>query len=265
MSTTEHIAADLRPLAQPIDLLKLLPGNPRRGDVEAVMRSYDRFGQRKPIVARRSDMTVIAGNHQLQAAQRLGWSHIAVVWTDDDDLTAKAFALADNRTADLGAYDDVDLRALIEEVAVDEALLIATSWSTDDLLSELSNAIGSDDDISEKYTTAINVPQYNIVGERPEIHELYDAAKLEELHSAIASSDVPDDVKDFLRIAAYRHVVFNYRKVAEFYPHMDAKVQRLMEDSALVIIDYDDAMRNGYVKMTAALEAIRKQDADADT
>jgi DNA modification methylase len=136
MSTTEHIAEDLRPLAQPINLLKLLPGNPRRGDVEAVMRSYDRFGQRKPIVARR-DGTVIAGNHQLQAAQRLGWSHIAVVWTDDDDLTAKAFALADNRTADLGAYDDADLRALIESVAIDPELLAAASYSLDDLLVEL--------------------------------------------------------------------------------------------------------------------------------
>ena len=134
--STEHIAEDLRPLAQPIDLLKLLPGNPRRGDVEAVMRSYDRFGQRKPIVARR-DGTVIAGNHQLQAAQRLGWSHIAVVWTDDDDLTAKAFALADNRTADLGAYDDADLRALIESVAIDPELLAAASYSLDDLLVEL--------------------------------------------------------------------------------------------------------------------------------
>jgi ParB-like chromosome segregation protein Spo0J len=142
MSTTEHIAEDLRPLAQPIDLLKLLPGNPRRGDVEAVMRSYDRFGQRKPIVARR-DGTVIAGNHQLQAAQRLGWSHIAVVWTDDDDLTAKAFALADNRTADLGAYDDADLRALIESVAIDPELLAAASYSLDEFLQETENDLPS--------------------------------------------------------------------------------------------------------------------------
>jgi hypothetical protein len=128
MSTTEHIAEDLRPLAQPIDLLKLLPGNPRRGDVEAVMRSYDRFGQRKPIVARR-DGTVIAGNHQLQAAQRLGWSHIAVVWTDDDDLTAKAFALADNRIGDLGNYDFGDLEAMLAEVRLDPLLLSATGFA----------------------------------------------------------------------------------------------------------------------------------------
>lgn len=130
MTTTEHghIAEDLRPLAVPIDSLRLLEGNPRRGDIDAVARSYEQFGQRKPIVARRSDSQVIAGNHQLQAAQRLGWSHIAVVWTDDDDLTAKAFALADNRVSDFGSYDPLDLLALLDEVAVDRDLLVAASY-----------------------------------------------------------------------------------------------------------------------------------------
>lgn len=118
MTTTEHdyIAKDLRSLAFPVANLKLLPGNPRRGDVDAVARSYERFGQRKPIVARRSDMTVIAGNHQLQAAQRLGWTHVAVVWTDDDDLTAKAYALADNRTSELGSNDEDALAEYLSSI-----------------------------------------------------------------------------------------------------------------------------------------------------
>lgn len=126
------IAPDLQPLAQPIDTLHLLEGNPRRGDVEAVKRSYDRFGQRKPIVARR-DGTVIAGNHQLLAARALGWTEIAVVYVDDDDLTASAYALADNRTADLGSYDSEALADLIAEVSIDLELLTATGYSTEDL------------------------------------------------------------------------------------------------------------------------------------
>ena len=135
MTTTEHdyIADDLRSLAFPVANLKLLPGNPRRGDVDAVARSYERFGQRKPIVARRSDMTVIAGNHQLQAAQRLGWTHVAVVWTDDDDLTAKAFALADNRLSDLGMFDSQTLTDMLADVATDAGLLNASGFSSYDL------------------------------------------------------------------------------------------------------------------------------------
>lgn len=147
MTTTEHdyIADDLRSLAFPVASLKLLPGNPRRGDVDAVARSYERFGQRKPIVARRSDMTVIAGNHQLQAAQRLGWTHVAVVWTDDDDLTAKAYALADNRTADLGSYDDASLAALLADVSIDPSLFVATGYSLDDLLRDAATTSTHDE------------------------------------------------------------------------------------------------------------------------
>ena len=126
------IAEPLRPLAVDISTLSLLPGNPRKGDVQAVRRSYERFGQRKPIVALR-DGTVIAGNHQLLAARELGWDEIAVVFVDDDEQTAKAFALADNRTADLGSYDDDALADLLADVAVDPELLLATGYTQADV------------------------------------------------------------------------------------------------------------------------------------
>ena len=148
------IADDLLPLARPIDQLHPLPGNPRIGNVEAVMRSYNTFGQRKPIVARR-DGTVIAGNHQLEAAKRLGWTQIAVVYVDDDDTTAQAFALADNRTAELGTYDNEALAAMLQAVSIDAELLEATAYTMDDvndLLAEiepLPPMIGDTDQIPD--------------------------------------------------------------------------------------------------------------------
>lgn len=132
------ITADLKGLSTPIHDLELLPGNPRRGDVEAVRRSLLTFGQRKPIIVRRDDKVVIAGNHTLQAARLLGWTEIAVVWVDDDETTSKAFALADNRTADLGTYDEAALAELIGQVgSIDPELLEASGWdqqSVQDLL-----------------------------------------------------------------------------------------------------------------------------------
>lgn len=127
------IHPDLDTLKTPLDELKHLEGNPRVGDVDAVARSYDEFGQRKPIVAT-TDGTVIGGNHQLAAARKLGWTHIAVIVTDDDELTAKAFALADNRTADLGSYDNDLLSEMLSSVASDPTLLAATSFKEEDLL-----------------------------------------------------------------------------------------------------------------------------------
>jgi DNA modification methylase len=127
------IAEPLLPLVRPIADLRTLEGNPRRGDVQAVKRSLARFGQRKPIVAR-GDGTVTAGNHTLLAARELGWTEIAVVGTEDDDVTAKAYALADNRTSALGSFDLGDLALMAAEVhAVDPGLLEAASFTEADL------------------------------------------------------------------------------------------------------------------------------------
>ena len=138
------IIESLRSLAVPIESLRGLPGNPRRGDVDAVAASLSRFGQRKPIVVRKDDGTIIAGNHTWQAAKKLGWSEIAVAYVGDDDVTAQAYALADNRTAELGDYDDELLKQLIESVGqIDPELLHDTGWS-DDAVKELLDKIESE-------------------------------------------------------------------------------------------------------------------------
>lgn len=129
-----QIATDLLPLAYPIGKLVPLPGNPRRGSVEAVKASYERFGQRKPLVVRRKGKsqtgTVLAGNHQLAAAKALGWTHLAVVWVTDTDAEAEAFSLADNRTGDLGGYDNDDLLAMLERVN-SAGMLADTGYDTE--------------------------------------------------------------------------------------------------------------------------------------
>ena len=164
------IQKDLLQLACPINQLTLLPGNPRRGDVDAVKASLERFGQRKPIVVRKSDRVVIAGNHTLQAAQALGWSEIAVVWVDDDDAMSKAFALADNRTAELGDYDEEALAALIGEVgALDPELLEATGWdskSVSELLATMQTELPVDvDDIPDEVPAISKLGDVWLLGE----------------------------------------------------------------------------------------------------
>lgn len=66
----------------------------------------------------------------------------------------------------------------------------------------------------------------------------------------ITSSNLPEDVKRFLRFAATRHIVFNYARIADYYANASPEVQRLFEDSALVIIDLDDAIANGYAEFS---------------
>lgn len=94
--------------------------NARKHDkknLDAIKGSLTKFGQQKPIVVT-ADNVVIAGNGTLEAARALGWSEIDIARTALIGDAARAFALADNRTAELAAWDkDIltnTLRALEE-------------------------------------------------------------------------------------------------------------------------------------------------------
>lgn len=115
-----------------------------------------------------------------------------------------------------------------------------------------------------KYSRAITIPQYEIKGEKPFIEELYNNKKVSELLKHIRESNVSDEEKKFLTIAAYRHYVFNYSKIAEYYPHASKEMQELMEESALVIIDINDAIMNGYVLASKKIDSIIKNNLGDD-
>ena len=100
------------------------------------------------------------------------------------------------------------------------------------------------------YTSKIKIPQYLPNYDCPKIGELVDETKYKELLYAINKSNVPEEQKQFLRLAATRHLAFNYGKIADYYANTGVDMQRLMEQSALVIVDVDDAIANGYVKFS---------------
>jgi hypothetical protein len=109
-------ARGLRKHLRPIDELVTYPGNPRRGVVEKIMESLERFGQVRPILAD-ADGQVVSGNHTLLAARELGWTEVAVVVGDfASPEEARAYLLADNRLAELGDYEKQELLALLESV-----------------------------------------------------------------------------------------------------------------------------------------------------
>lgn len=93
----------------PIKDLTPLPNNPRKGDINAIAASYKEFGQLRPIlfVEEDGDKTIVAGNHQYFAAKdKLKWTHIAAMDSSLEPQKAIAFALADNRTSELGTTDE---------------------------------------------------------------------------------------------------------------------------------------------------------------
>ena len=111
-----------------------------------------------------------------------------------------------------------------------------------------------------KYTTKVEIPQYLPSSICPSLSQLYGDKKYKQLIHEIEINDtITHEQKEFLKLAATRHIAFRYDKIADYYAHQSKEMQELMEKSALVILDFNDAIANGYVKLSKEIERIREQ------
>ena len=141
-----------------IALLLQDPANVRRHsprNIQAIKASLQRFGQQKPIVIDAAHV-VRAGNGTLEAARQLGWTHLQVIRTVLTGADAVAYAIADNRTAELAAWDG---DALAQQVrSLDGPLQDAAGFSDgelDALLAKL-DAAGTADEGEQDDNSAAN-------------------------------------------------------------------------------------------------------------
>jgi hypothetical protein len=121
-----------------------------------------------------------------------------------------------------------------------------------------------DDNSQGKYTTAAGSPLYVPKDRRPNILSLRDTSRMRILMTRIEESTVTPDEKLFLIDAAQRHTVFNYELIADYYSHATPEMQRLMEASALVIIDIDQAIERGYVRLCETIRALHMEENMSD-
>ena len=122
-----------------------------------------------------------------------------------------------------------------------------------------NNLFGMEDAaLDATYATKVSIPQYLPKTECPSIDALYNNSKYRELVAEIDKSNVTPEQKEFLKVAATRHIQFRYDRIADYYAHQNKEMQELMEKSALVIIDLEDAIANGYVKLSQTIEKIRQ-------
>ena len=167
--------------------LTLDPGNSRkhgRQNLDAIKSSLATFGQRRPLVVM-ADMTVIAGNGTLTAMRELGWTECAITITPADWTTdqAKAYALADNRTAELAEWDNTQLATTLAQL--DEA-----GWPVQDLGFEQSSF---DDDANVVQDEVPDVPEEATRTKTGQLWQLGDSRLL------VGDSTDPDDFKHLMR------------------------------------------------------------------
>ena len=111
-------------------------------------------------------------------------------------------------------------------------------------------------EVDELYTRKTQIPHYMPSTEVPPITGLVNSEKYSKLIRNINNSSLSEEEKKFLRFGAARHLEFNYSLIADYYAHAEPEMQELMEESALVILDIDDAIANGFVKLTKELTDI---------
>tara|TARA_R100001594_G_C4049821_1_gene264852 strand:- start:2376 stop:3113 length:738 start_codon:yes stop_codon:yes gene_type:complete len=224
-----------------IEKIKSNPNNPRiiKGNkFKKLVKSIKEFPEMlklRPIVVNK-EMIVLGGNMRLKACIDAGLKEvwIAKAW----ELTPEQeqeFIVKDN-----SSFGEWDWDVLANEWSVNKL----EEWGLDGFPFDLK-----EQDNENIYTQKIEVPKYKISENKPPYKEIYNEDKVQELIKEIELSSANRYEKNFLIKAAYRHTVFNYKKIADFYAHSNKEVQNLMEKSALIIIDFEKAIENGYIAL----------------
>lgn len=269
------------------------PMNPKGHSLDTIDASVGRFGYVEPIVLDERTGFLISGHGRRETLLAMkergesapegvqvdtdgGWRvPVSRGWRSRTDTEAAAALIALNRTTELGGWVDDALLDILDTLTEEEDGLAGVGFEhdeVDDLRERLQALADGEDpdgagstgepgtDLGETYTMKTDVPQYQITGEAPEVTALVDSEKTDALVAGILAAGVPDEVQAFLVAGAQRHLVFDYAAIAEFYAQAEPEVQALMEESALVILDVDDAIKHGFAKFGERLQALFEVD-----
>lgn len=221
--------------------------------VAQIAASIREFGFTNPVLIDDQN-NLIAGHGRVLAARKLKMSEVpAIIVTGLDERKRRALIIADNKLALNAGWDEKTLKIELEDLAGEFGDLMG--FSKDEIEIILQKQA-----IESIYSDKLAVPTYEPKNKKPSISDLYDDEKAMDLIAEIKQSKLPQEEKDFLMSAASRHIVFNYSKIADFYAHSSQECQRLMENSALIIVDYKQAIENGFVQLTAQLDDLNDEE-----
>lgn len=235
-----------------INELKPYENNSRTHDesqIKQICESIKEYGWTNPVLIDEKGM-IIAGHGRVEGGKKLNIKEVpCIVLSGLTEAQKKAYVIADNKMALNAGWNEELLKTELEKLKELDFDLELTGFSKKEL-DKLFDEINE----SNPYTAKTEIPQYEIKGEMPEIYELIEEEKVNQLIEDIRKSNVGEKEKEFLIKSAYRHYGFNYSKIAEYYCHQNKEMQELMEKSALVIIDINNAIAEGYAELKEEME-----------
>ena len=227
-----------------IQNIKLNPNNPRLIKDDKFkklcqsLKDFPEMLELRPIVVNK-DMIILGGNMRYKAAKEIGLKEIPVTIADLTEDQQREFLIKDNTSG-----GEWDWEVLANEWDNEEL----ESWGLDVPSFEVDEE--TEVDSENPYTAKVEAPIYEPKNEKPLFSDLYNKDKFQEIIKDIEDSSIEHEEKEFLKLCATRHLVFTYSKIADFYSHSNKQIQGLMEDSALIIIDFNKAIEKGFVKLT---------------
>lgn len=126
---------------------------------------------------------IVTGHTRLKAAKKLGIKTVPCIMADDlTDEQIKAFRLADNKVAEFSEWDEEKLMKELEALGDIDMSLYGFEFPDE-----------NDEEEDDTYTSKTNIPQYDVQGEQPDLSELVDTSKTQELLEEIENSDLSED------------------------------------------------------------------------
>tara|TARA_R100000655_G_C2932002_1_gene184179 strand:+ start:34 stop:768 length:735 start_codon:yes stop_codon:yes gene_type:complete len=221
-----------------INILQPAKYNPRQitsKDYKDLKTSIKKFGLVDPIIIN-TDKTVIGGHQRLKICKELNHKEIDCVILDLSKDEEKELNIRLNKNT-----GDFDMDILANEFDIQELV----DWG----FKHIDLGLNIDKLEENPYTDKVSAPTYESSKEKPNVDSLYDSSKADQLIQKIKECSISEQDKKFLINSAKRHIVFDYSKIADYYVHSSKDVQELMEDSALIIIDFEKAIKQGYVRL----------------
>ena len=234
-------------LANPLNF-RLHPDNQQ----QALAGAIDDIGFIRSVTVNQRTGRVVDGHLRVTLAARSGVETLPVEYVDLDEAEEAQALLSLDPIAAMAGTDKDRLEELLESVQSEDERV-------QEMLDEIRRENGLLDD--DLYTRKIVAPTYEPSGKKPLISELFNTEKTDKLIAEINQSEIlSEEEKRFLIAAANRHTVFYFDKIADYYANSEPEVQRIMENSALVIIDFDKAIENGFVEFSKGIADLFDQD-----
>ena len=233
---------ELEVVRVPISELHGYEGNAKkhtREQLDAVRASIREFGFVNPVIAWHDadgKAVIVAGHARCEAAKAEGLTELPVVFVDHlGDAQRRALTLADNQTTMMTGWDPEQLKAELDALA-DEFDMEDFGFDAVETGAET---------LDERYSQNVGHVDYEPSGIERDPVELFSRPR--DYTAEIEAMDAPEEIKELCRLRNAWLAEFDFAKIADYYCNQATpEVQRVFEKLALVLLDRDQLIENGF-------------------